>query len=192
MRRMDYEGALPRIVASPECGGFSGQVLVPCCQALLAAVGVGSLFALLAWGIVGLTSRGDILGFGAFFGALAFVGVFFALLLDSRGLLRMEVYQVGGLEPEPRERLIMLNADTPQRVQDRQAQERRSRFEQFVRDCQMGTDTRRLETLGYSRQEVEQFRDVLIRTHAAKWRSRDPRRGWELAGPVDAILGRLL
>jgi len=170
---------------------FGAQVLVPASQALLTGAALGLAAGAGAWAFwepalalpVGLTA-----------GSLSAAAAWLILLDSSRSLLRVLSYDLRG-EAEPpadtlisgkskAERLILVNPP-------RQADRERSRFENFVRAAAVGSDTRRLEGLGYSRQEIAGWRDTLLRLGAARWRSRDPRRGWELSEPVEAILERL-
>jgi hypothetical protein len=65
------------------------------------------------------------------------------------------------------------------------------RLAEFVQACELDTSTRRLEGLGYSRAEIERFRDYLIKSGWAGWKGADRRLGWQLAAPVDEILDNL-
>lgn len=70
----------------------------------------------------------------------------------------------------------------------------RSDLQEFIRGCAApgGCGVRRWEgKLGRTR--YGEFRDVLFRAGAARWRNpRDPRGGWELTAPASAIIRRLM
>lgn len=89
-------------------------------------------------------------------------------------------------EAEEGERLILLNPP----VRDAGA-ELRGRFEAFLHAAALDCSTRRLEGLGFGRDEIEEWRDLLIRGGYARWRSKDPRRGWELVDYPESILDKL-
>lgn len=65
------------------------------------------------------------------------------------------------------------------------------RLADFVKACELDTSTRRLEGLGYTRDEIERFRKYLIRTGWAKWNGADRRQGWALLGKAGDVLEAL-
>ena len=85
------------------------------------------------------------------------------------------------IEGPQRDRLVLVNAPTPEQATDRDGDVRRSEFDLFVKGCAVDTSLRRWEPI-LGRDGYEEYRDILLRMGWAKWRSRDRRQGW--TGPA--------
>jgi len=177
--------------AGAEVAGFAAQVLTPLCQSLISAGALGLLAGGACWAFI---APAFALPLAVGVAGVAFCGAWLMLLDDARSLLRSVNIMPGGSSSPPappRERLLLVNPPNVQQTARAQEAARRSRFADFVRACATDTSQRRLESLGYSRQEIAEWRDTLLRLRLAAWRSRDPRRGWELTASPDAIIARL-
>ena len=69
-------------------------------------------------------------------------------------------------------------------------EEKRSGFAAFVRACERDTTSRRWET-EVGRTQYATWRDLLLSSGWASWRSDNPRDGWELSADPETIIGAL-
>jgi hypothetical protein len=66
------------------------------------------------------------------------------------------------------------------------------KFQAFVHAAAVNTSQRRLERLGFTRSEINRWRDVLIRAGWAEWvQPGNPRAGWRLTALPEEILANL-
>jgi hypothetical protein len=159
-------------------------VVVPALRAGITGLGFGVLGGLGAWGV---DYGQDALGVGAFVASLGFVASWLVMLAGPRRTTTVDLSSVGQMTRNTGgpSRLVLVNPranDEPDRAE---------RFGSFVEAASMDTSTRGLESRGFTRDELDDYRSVLIRTGWAEWRGRDRRAGWQLVAEPEAILGAL-
>ena len=157
------------------------------------ATGLGAAFgeSLVTGGLLAgaiITLDYTVMGAWCDLGSMAFV-VFGCVTVAWLRLRVVGGRAVGASAPSetvegPRERLVLVNSRSTQEAQDaREASE----FEVFVRGCAIDTSLRRWEP-SFGRQGYERYRDVLLDSGWAEWRSKDRRQGWALTEAPDVIL----
>lgn len=158
------------------------RVAVPALQALLVALGVAGAFGAACWLLWYPTA---IVPVALLTGSATFVGCLLRLL----ELERLERAPAGEPTP-PAPAVTLVNARAPGEVTPRAQAAARipERLQRFIMDCEGGTDRERLMRLGYSRAEIARYRSLLLRAECARWRTADPRGGWELTAPAAVIL----
>lgn len=122
----------------------------------------------------------------ALFGLAAGLGAFLAVFCWPRARDHLEAGPKEAPGASQGGRVVLLNPrgnGEPPTEADRLAD--------FVKACELDTSTRRLEGLGYTRDEIERFRKYLIRTGWAKWNGADRRQGWALLGKAGDVLEAL-
>ena len=157
---------------------FAEQFTIPTLQAITFGVGVGLVFGAACWL---LWYPSAIVPVSLLAGSATFVAAFSRLL---------ELRQESAPEPEPTARVTLVNARTPSETtaQAQAARQVPERLQRFILDCEGGTERDRLMRLGYTKREIATFRALLMRAECARWKTPDPRGGWELTAPAAAIL----
>ena len=174
----------------PRSATFDEQVKTPFYQSAISAVAVSLLVVLVAISVFGLgyglVIRASVIGF-----VVAFFCVWLILLADARSLLRVRSISLpsDGVPPPGRYEysrdLVLVN---PKREEPPKRADRAERFMGFVRAAERSTSLRYLEAEGYSREEIADFRSILLRLKYATWRGSDVRQGWALTASADEIL----
>ena len=96
-----------------------------------------------------------------------------------------------GYVGDPENRYVLVNAAPPQEI-EQPVDRAHKRLCQFVEAAGKSTATRDLEGQGFTRDEVQMFRGLLLRAGYAQWRSGTSKRdGWLLTRPVGVILAKI-
>ena len=96
-----------------------------------------------------------------------------------------------GYVGDPENRYVLVNAAPPQEI-EQPVDRAHKRLCQFVEAAGKSTATRDLEGQGFTRDEVQMFRGLLLRGGYAQWRSGTSKRdGWMLTRPVGIILAKI-
>lgn len=171
-------------------GGFANLVIIPVMQAVLIAAGVGVSVGCLVWLSIAAAYS---LPVGVFVGSAVYAAILPGLLERARGdSAPLQVIDDSPMPTEPpTPPIVLVNgkaaADVTPEAQARTAAP--SRFADFVRACELDTGRDRLEALGFGRGETNYYREMLMRAGLAKYRTANPRNGWSLTAPADAIVG---
>jgi len=92
---------------------------------------------------------------------------------------------------DPGGRYVLVNSAPPQEI-EQPVDRAHKRLCQFVEAAGKSTATRDLEGQGFTRDEVQMFRGLLLRAGYAQWRSGTSKRdGWLLTRPVGVILAKI-
>ena len=101
-------------------------------------------------------------------------------------------------EPEPQERIVVVNAAQSARRAEQQAlAQRRSEFARFVSRIPVKGTSQRAWEGEIGREQYQEWRDVLLQCRWAEWNSTksdgtpNERKGWKLIADVDYILERI-
>jgi len=136
------------------------------------------------------------LGVASVFGGL---GVSWRVLVGDRSLWATESIVSDRVEPDgglqmpalPERSPVLLNPYAGREtLEAERREEKRSGFAAFVRACERDTTSRRWET-EVGRTQYATWRDLLLSSGWAEWRSDNPRDGWELSADPETIIGAL-
>ncbi len=166
---------------------------VPALQASVIAVAVGIGFGILAI-VIGIPA------WLALIAALLVFVVTFAWRMDTIERAQPSIEEIWSAPPQqpqlpmpekpPQDRVVLLNPPGQEQVKAKAQVKRDSDFELFIRDC--GIDTTARYHAGYMKPATyQEYRDALIHSGHAKWRTTNRKDGWELIGEPEDIVRAL-
>jgi len=170
---------------------FAVPALTGLLVGLLGAVLPAVLFWLL-WGLFWIP-------YASFGSVFCLVGLSWRVLVGDKSLWASESIESTGLDPSgglqmpalPERAPVLLNPYAGREtLEAERREEKRSGFAAFVRACERDTTSRRWET-EVGRTQYATWRDLLLSSGWASWRSDNPRDGWELSADPDTIIGAL-
>ena len=96
-----------------------------------------------------------------------------------------------GVIGSPENRYVLVNSAPPEEI-EHPTDRAQKRLCQFVEAAGKSTAQRDLEAQGFTRDEIQMFRGLLLRAGYAAWKSGTSKRdGWQLTRPVGVILAKI-